>query len=521
MEYWYVNGAPCPTPIQFSVNPAPTGSISASPNPCSIPSGESLCTSALSWSSQGSSAIEVVVSQNNGSPALYAITGGGGPFTGNAPWIQASNTYVFTLYDYSSGSQGPFLGNVEVIGVPANISCGSTTVTGDPASPGNNITLSVSAPGATSLYFAITGATTNPYTGRANATLTGGSTWTATVGTGSLLGEYKVLPMASNNSGTTTCGNATEVFGVSTNSPALPGRVQCASMTGIWSDVASGQPTFTWNLSQTSGTGYQTITGTGTSTTDCGQHITWNVTGSYFDGGTYNVYGTGGSPATFSCNGNYTTLNQYINGALNGGGSCGIGGGVYEASVPTTGTLENRGNNTVTAMERIPTEESTNFSSWGDAYGAPTTAVFNMVLTGPPGMNFGGRSVTETIPQGTSGSDKCYWAQAPWPAPFTELATQDTWYVQTNTGFGYYGPDYVGLGGDITAYIQLFSPAVQNSGSCTIQYPQLMVINKETGAGTEAYGGQQSGNNQIVFTIATSQISVARGNASQTRLFHF
>ena len=93
--------------------------------------------------------------------------------------------------------------------------------------------------------------------------------------------------------------------------------------------------------------------------------------------------------------------------------------------------------------------------------------------------------------------------------------------MQTDNANGYYGPDYVGLGGDVVAYIQQFSPTVQSSGSCTIQYPQKMVINIETGSGTEAYGGEQSGYNQIVFIVTANDIRVGRGNASQSRIFHF
>lgn len=91
------------------------------------------------------------------------------------------------------------------------------------------------------------------------------------------------------------------------------------------------------------------------------------------------------------------------------------------------------------------------------------------------------------------------------------------------TWHGCYGTDYVGVSGDIVAYIQAFAPAVINSGSCTIQYPQKMIINTETttGTGTEAYGGSQTDYNQIVFTVSTSTISVARGNASRGRISHF
>ena len=93
--------------------------------------------------------------------------------------------------------------------------------------------------------------------------------------------------------------------------------------------------------------------------------------------------------------------------------------------------------------------------------------------------------------------------------------------MQTDIAHGYYGSDYVGLGGDVVAYIQAFSPALEATGAFTIRYPQKMVINTETGSGTEAYGGQQTGYNQLVFTISGSHFSVARGNASQSRVFHF
>jgi hypothetical protein len=180
------------------------------------------------------------------------------------------------------------------------------------------------------------------------------------------------------------------------------------------------------------------------------------------------------------------------------------------------------GSNTMTATERIPSGEGTTFSNWGDSYGFPTIAFFNMMLTGAQDMNFGGRRVTETAPSGVLGTDSCWWTGAPYPAPFRQLATQDTWYVQTNTAEGYYGADYVGLSGDLVAFLQLYDPAVLNSPySCTIQYPQKMVINVETGSGTEAYGGQQTGYNQIVFTVTQGSISVARGNASQSRTFFF
>jgi hypothetical protein len=120
-----------------------------------------------------------------------------------------------------------------------------------------------------------------------------------------------------------------------------------------------------------------------------------------------------------------------------------------------------------------------------------------------------------------AGADSCYWPGAPWPAPFASLASLDTWYVQADGSYGHYGADYVGLGGDIVGMIQMFSPAMLSAGSCRIQYPQKMMVNRESGPGTEAYGGQQTGFNELVFTIGVNQISVGRGGVTATRAFHF
>jgi hypothetical protein len=97
---------------------AQTGSIYANPNPCIIPSGQTECTTTITWSSQGTSAVEIWVSwPNGGSPSLFASSWSGGSHTQDASWIQANGTYVFTLYDYSGGSQGANLGSVSVTGV--------------------------------------------------------------------------------------------------------------------------------------------------------------------------------------------------------------------------------------------------------------------------------------------------------------------------------------------------------------------------------------------------------------------
>ncbi len=81
-------------------------------------------------------------------------------------------------------------------------------------------------------------------------------------------------------------------------------------------------------------------------------------------------------------------------------------------------------------------------------YGDPTIAAFNMTLgTKQPDVNFGGRVVYETNPQGATGSDSCWFAQAPFPKA-TSLAQFDSWNVQNDNISGSYGPDYIGLDGN-------------------------------------------------------------------------
>jgi hypothetical protein len=181
--------------------------------------------------------------------------------------------------------------------------------------------------------------------------------------------------------------------------------------------------------------------------------------------------------------------------------------------------------------ERVPAGETSAFSSWADAYGRPTTAVFNMTLNvapGDPAYNFGGRTVTQNdpapgdaLPPGFTASDGCYWSGAPWPTPFTSLAFPGaSWNVQSGGSNGSYGPDYVGFGATLTGWIQNYAPAM-TSGSCTIQFPQKMVINRETVGTPEPYGAPQSGLNLLVYTFKPTSISVARGSASMTRIFYY
>ena len=99
--------------VTVTVRPTPPGSISASPNPCTIPSGSNSCTSTLSWSAQGTNGTLVEVSHLTRAFASSGATG-----SQKATWIQEApaHTYIFYLYDYHDRIKGAQLDSVTVTG---------------------------------------------------------------------------------------------------------------------------------------------------------------------------------------------------------------------------------------------------------------------------------------------------------------------------------------------------------------------------------------------------------------------
>jgi len=93
-----------------------SGAISGGASQCTIPAGLTNCTSDISWTSTGTTAVQVWVQLNGGTPSLFAQTGSNG--SSNATWIGPlpSNSYIFYLYDYSSGSLGSQLASVLITG---------------------------------------------------------------------------------------------------------------------------------------------------------------------------------------------------------------------------------------------------------------------------------------------------------------------------------------------------------------------------------------------------------------------
>ena len=75
---------------------AQTGTISASPNPCTIAAGSSTCTTTLTWSATGTRGLLVRVS-HNGRPSTVVSSSGARGST-SPSWIQAAPAHTYTFY---------------------------------------------------------------------------------------------------------------------------------------------------------------------------------------------------------------------------------------------------------------------------------------------------------------------------------------------------------------------------------------------------------------------------------------
>lgn len=96
--------------------------ISASPNPCTIASGQSLCKTTVSWKVATGTTADICVSANGGADQLFATTGSNG--SKDATWIAASATYTFKLRIPAGKCSGRIVGSVDVkaIGIKNAIS---------------------------------------------------------------------------------------------------------------------------------------------------------------------------------------------------------------------------------------------------------------------------------------------------------------------------------------------------------------------------------------------------------------
>jgi len=104
--------------------PIVTGTISASPNPCTLASAGGVCTSNITWDTDNATAAQVWTT------SLFASSLSGSQ---SAPWIGAAGS-TFTLYDYSSGSRGGELDSVTVTGLYTPLSPITVSLTANPTS---------------------------------------------------------------------------------------------------------------------------------------------------------------------------------------------------------------------------------------------------------------------------------------------------------------------------------------------------------------------------------------------------
>jgi hypothetical protein len=110
----FINSAETYTP------PDPSGSISASPNPCNSSAG--VCTSYITWTTNRISIAQVWVKIDNGPEVLYKALSSCAGADCAAPWIQGGGLiYTFTLYDcdaaactYTDHSNARVIGSVQV-----------------------------------------------------------------------------------------------------------------------------------------------------------------------------------------------------------------------------------------------------------------------------------------------------------------------------------------------------------------------------------------------------------------------
>ena len=116
----------------------PWGSITADPNPCTITAGSSTCSTTLQWTAHNTTRMQIWVDESTTERLISDSSGSSGSIP--IPWIAAPlRSYIFKLYDFSSGTRGALLDSVSV---SATVGSGqgevslTPTVSGiNPASP--------------------------------------------------------------------------------------------------------------------------------------------------------------------------------------------------------------------------------------------------------------------------------------------------------------------------------------------------------------------------------------------------
>jgi len=106
------------TAVNEPAAPAGSAVISAVPNPCRVPRGETGCATNLTWSTDGISRAAVFVAATGKAPSPEKEFGTDLHCKQCVPFsLQPGTRYRFTLYDFSTGSRGRPLASVVVTAI--------------------------------------------------------------------------------------------------------------------------------------------------------------------------------------------------------------------------------------------------------------------------------------------------------------------------------------------------------------------------------------------------------------------
>ncbi len=117
--------------VVVTVTPAPTGNITASPNPCQIPWKGTNCTSTIDWTTQN--AVNPTMCYSTGSGYQQLGTGASGSF--NAWNIQYGTTYYFAIFNNGCANDNSELKRVIVTALPPAPDVPSVTISPNTITP--------------------------------------------------------------------------------------------------------------------------------------------------------------------------------------------------------------------------------------------------------------------------------------------------------------------------------------------------------------------------------------------------
>jgi hypothetical protein len=287
-------------------------------------------------------------------------------------------------------------------------------------------------------------------------------------------------------------------------------------MTGDWNASSAGTSgTYSAGIHQDA-TG--NITGTasaGFSASQCGFDFIahWSISGHYDPGSGFSILLSSPSPQhvnqcemaeTVTESGNLTNF------------FCGSGSGNFVSHYASGGTLS--GATTWSRAFYVPSGEQTAFDSWADASGQPTNALFNATLNVNPNYNttYVGDVVVESSP--SAGHDGCFTSSSD-PFPQLTTVTGGQWFVQQDL---HYGPDLIGYGGTLVAWLQNYAPSRL---PCTTTVPQRMAIYNDSTPGSftpQPYGSTNTGNtNTLEISVTSTGVTSSRAGVEKSRYFHF